>query len=112
MTFPRSPSLASGSNAGSDAVALLDELVRRSVIKGASDIHLEPKRDRMLVRLRVDGAMVEDQPIHPDVAQQVVSRVKVLARMDIAERRLPQDGQLTIDTGPTTPASLRASSLP
>jgi general secretion pathway protein E len=108
MTLPRSHS----SNAEHDAVVLLDELVRRSVIKGASDIHLEPKRDRMQVRLRIDGAMVEDQAIHPDVATQVVSRVKVLARMDIAERRLPQDGQLTIDTGPSTRVSLRASSFP
>ena len=95
-----------------DAVVLLDELVRRSVIKGASDIHLEPKRDRMQVRLRIDGAMVEEQSIHPDVAVQVVSRVKVLARMDIAERRVPQDGQLTVDTGPNTRVSLRASSFP
>jgi general secretion pathway protein E/type IV pilus assembly protein PilB len=111
MTYPRSPSIPTG-NAENDAVVLLDELVRRSVIKGASDIHLEPKRDRMQVRLRIDGAMIEDMPIHPDVAQQVVSRVKVLARMDISERRLPQDGQLTIDTGPSTRVSLRASSFP
>src|SRR6476469_10727344 len=96
-------------NAADDAVLILDELVRRAVLKGASDIHLEPKRDRMQVRLRVDGAMLEEPPIHPDVAQQVVSRVKVLARMDIAQRRVPQDGQLTVDTGPNTREIGRAS---
>jgi general secretion pathway protein E len=104
-------------NAADDAVLILDELVRRAVVKGASDIHLEPKRDRMQVRLRVDGAMLEEPPIHPDVAQQVVSRVKVLARMDIAERRVPQDGQLTVDTttppgAPPARVHLRASSFP
>jgi general secretion pathway protein E/type IV pilus assembly protein PilB len=86
--------------------------VRRAVIKGASDIHLEPKRDRLIVRLRIDGTMVEDTAIHPDVATQVVSRVKVLARMDIAERRTPQDGQLTVETGPNARVHLRASTFP
>jgi general secretion pathway protein E/type IV pilus assembly protein PilB len=95
-----------------DAVILLDELVRRAVIKGASDIHLEPKRDRTLVRLRIDGAMIEEAPLHVEVATQLVSRVKVLARMDIAERRLPQDGQLTIETGPQNRVHLRASTFP
>jgi len=66
----------------------------------------------MQVRLRIDGAMVEDPSIHPDIAVQVISRVKVLARMDISERRIPQDGQLTVDTGPNTRVSLRASSFP
>ncbi|MGO8994500.1 MAG: GspE/PulE family protein [Polyangiaceae bacterium] len=101
-------------NAGGeqDVVVLLDEIVRRATIKGASDIHLEPKRDRMLVRFRIDGSMVEDGTLAADVAAQVVSRVKVLARMDIAERRLPQDGQLTVETAPNARIHLRASSFP
>ena len=101
-------------NAGAeqDVVVLLDEIVRRATIKGASDIHLEPKRERTLVRFRVDGSMVEDGVLGADVAAQVVSRVKVLARMDIAERRLPQDGQLTVETAPNARIHLRASSFP
>ena len=101
-------------NAGGeqDVVVLLDEIVRRATIKGASDIHLEPKRDRMVVRFRIDGAMAEDGSLGADVAAQVVSRVKVLARMDIAERRLPQDGQLTVETAPGARIHLRASSFP
>jgi general secretion pathway protein E len=95
-----------------DVVSLLDEIVRRATIRGASDIHLEPKRDRTLVRFRIDGAMVEDGFLGGDVAAQVVSRVKVLARMDIAERRLPQDGQLTVETAPNARIHLRASSFP
>src|ERR1700722_17440789 len=95
-----------------DVVVLLDEIVRRATIKGASDIHLEPKRDRMLVRFRIDGAMVEDGTLAGDLAAQVVSRVKVLARMDIAERRIPQDGQLTVETAPNARIHPRASSFP
>ena len=56
--------------------------------------------------------MVDDGTLALDVAAQVVSRVKVLARMDIAERRLPQDGQLTVETGPKSRIHLRASSFP
>jgi general secretion pathway protein E/type IV pilus assembly protein PilB len=96
----------------SDVVGLLDEIVKRAVIKGASDVHLEPKRDRTVIRLRIDGAMIEEAHLHPDVAAQVVSRAKVLARMDIAEKRLPQDGQLTIETAPNERVHLRASTFP
>jgi len=93
------------------AVLVLDEIVRRAVRAHASDIHLEPKRDRMNVRLRVDGEMVDEQAIPLDIAPEVVSRIKVLARMDIAERRVPQDGQLTlVPEGHTV--HLRASSFP
>ena len=66
---------------------------------GASVIHLEPKRDRMQVRFRIDGTMVEQPQIPLEVAGQVVSRIKVLARMDISERRIPQDGQFTLEAG-------------
>jgi general secretion pathway protein E/type IV pilus assembly protein PilB len=95
----------------SGAVLVLDEIVRRAVRAKASDIHLEPKRDRLNVRFRVDGEMVEEQSVPIDVALEVVSRVKVLARMDIAERRTPQDGQLTLS--PTSDiVHLRASTFP
>ena len=79
-----------------DAVVLVNELIRLAVAQRASDIHLEPKHDRMHVRMRVDGALVDVQPIALSVAPNVASRVKVLAKMDIAERRLPQDGQIAI----------------
>jgi general secretion pathway protein E/type IV pilus assembly protein PilB len=100
-----------------DAVVLVNELVRLAVSQRASDIHLEPKHDKMQVRLRVDGALVDVQPIALAVAAHVVSRVKVLAKMDIAERRLPQDGQIAIEleggSGPkTNRIHLRASTFP
>jgi general secretion pathway protein E/type IV pilus assembly protein PilB len=93
------------------AVIVLDEIVRRAVRAHASDVHLEPKRDRMNVRFRVDGEMVEEQSIPLDISPEVISRIKVLARMDIAERRMPQDGQLTLSPEGKT-VHLRASSFP
>ncbi len=101
----------SGSFEG-DAVKLLDDLVRRAVTGGASDIHLEPKRERMQVRFRIDGAMVEQASIESETALQVVSRVKVLSRIDISERRLPQDGQLTLDPTGGQLVHMRASTFP
>ncbi|MDP9033433.1 MAG: GspE/PulE family protein [Myxococcota bacterium] len=95
-----------------DAVALVNELVRLAVSQRASDIHLEPKHDVMNVRFRVDGALVDVQPIAVAVGTQVVSRVKVLAKMDIAERRLPQDGQITVDLEGGKRVHLRASTFP
>jgi general secretion pathway protein E/type IV pilus assembly protein PilB len=94
-----------------DAVKLLDGIVRLAVAQRASDIHLEPKHDKLQVRVRIDGALVEVQPIDVTSGAQVVSRVKVLAKMDIAERRLPQDGQIAVDVGGAR-VSMRASTFP
>jgi general secretion pathway protein E len=95
-----------------DATVILDDVVRSAVNGGASDIHLEPKRDRLQVRFRIDGALVDHRPIAHDVGVQVVSRIKVLSRMDIAERRIPQDGQLTLELGLPSRTHLRASTFP
>jgi general secretion pathway protein E/type IV pilus assembly protein PilB len=95
-----------------DAVAVLDEMVRRAANVGASDIHLEPKRDRLQVRYRIDGTMVEQPSIHLELAPQVISRIKVLSRMDISERRLPQDGQFSLEAGAGFLINLRAATFP
>lgn len=96
----------------SDAVFILDDLVRRAVTVGASDIHIEPKRDRTMVRFRIDGTLTEQVSIPLEVSPQVVSRVKVLCRMDISERRIPQDGQFTLEAGLPFLVNLRASTFP
>ena len=93
------------------AVLVLDEIIRRAQRAHASDVHLEPKRERLNVRFRVDGEMVEEQSVPPDIALEVISRIKVLARMDIAERRVPQDGQLTLAPEGVA-CHLRASTFP
>ena len=95
-----------------DAVVILDDLVRRAVRFGASDIHLEPKRDYLQVRFRVDGSMTEQGTVPSDVGGQMVSRIKVLSRMDISERRIPQDGQFSLDPQRGSRIHLRASTFP
>lgn len=95
-----------------DAVQVLDHLVRRAFVAGASDIHVEPKRDALRVRFRIDGVMVPQGALPADLGPPLTSRVKVLARMDMTERRLPQDGQFTLDVGGPSPIHLRASTFP
>src|ERR1700730_14058684 len=95
-----------------DAVVLVNELVRLAVAQRASDIHLEPKHDMLHVRMRVDGSLVDVQPVALVVSPQVISRVKVLAKMDIAERRMPQDGQIALEIEAGKRVHLRASTFP
>ncbi len=95
-----------------DAVVILDQIVRLAASYGASDIHFEPKDTLMQVRFRVDGALLLQAPLAVAIAPQILSRIKVLARMDIAERRVPQDGQFSLDIGGPTKLHLRASTFP
>lgn len=77
-------------------VRLVNAVIARAVEAKASDIHLEPAEDRLILRLRVDGALREQDPLPNAVKAAVVSRLKVMAGLDIAERRLPQDGRLRL----------------
>jgi len=77
----------------------------------ASDVHLEPKRERSLVRLRIDGVMHEVQTIPKLVHAAMVARIKVMARMDIAEKRRPQDGRIKTERQGKE-IELRVSTLP
>lgn len=61
----------------------------------ASDIHFEPRRNDFRIRLRIDGQLVDHRVVSPDLAAQAVSRVKVIANLNLGERRLPQDGRTT-----------------
>jgi general secretion pathway protein E len=101
-----------GSNFEGDAVRILDELVLRAVSAGASDIHLEPKRERMQVRFRIDGGMVEQNGVSTETGLQIISRIKVLSRIDISERRMPQDGQFRLEWEGRPRIHMRASTFP
>jgi general secretion pathway protein E/type IV pilus assembly protein PilB len=101
-----------GQNEEMDAVQVLDHLVRRAVAMEASDIHIEPKRDALRVRYRIDGVMVGQGQLPLDIAPPLTTRVKVLARMDMTERRMPQDGQFSLEFGTTNMVHLRASTFP
>ena len=92
-------------------IRLINALVAQAVQQGASDIHLEPQEEGMSVRLRRDGVMEEVLRLPAQVAPMLVSRVKVMARLDIAEKRLPQDGRISLTLG-TRGLDVRVSTLP
>jgi type IV pilus assembly protein PilB len=80
-------------------IKLVNQIVAQAVEQGASDIHLEPDGQQMRVRFRIDGVLVESTSVPRRMVNGVVSRVKIMSDLDIAERRVPQDGRvgLTID---------------
>jgi type IV pilus assembly protein PilB len=92
-------------------VRMVNQILQQAVRASASDIHLEPFEDACKIRLRVDGVLHELAP--PSKAQfvMIVSRFKVLAKMDIAEKRIPQDGAIAIRTGDRR-IDLRVNTVP
>jgi general secretion pathway protein E len=77
-------------------IRLVNQLIARAVETHASDVHLEPFPDRLRVRYRYDGVLHEVEPPPPRLQGAIISRVKIMARLDIAERRLPQDGRIKL----------------
>ena len=75
-------------------IRLINALLTQAVRDNASDIHIEPFENRLVVRMRVDGVMRESLQTKRAVAAAVVSRIKVMSKLDIAEKRLPQDGRI------------------
>jgi type IV pilus assembly protein PilB len=78
-------------------VRLVNSIIMGAAGDGASDIHFEPQEDSLVVRTRVDGVLTETQRIPRRMAPGVTTRLKVLAKLDIAERRKPQDGRITLN---------------
>lgn len=87
---------ADSAQPGGVIVQLADEIIRQAVLNKASDIHIEPDRDRMRVRLRIDGLLREVGEHAISLLPSLVSRIKVLANLDISEHRQPQDGRFQI----------------
>lgn len=96
---------------GAPIVRIIDQILERALETGATDIHLETGREDLRVRLRVDGHLRPEQTLPRHVAPAVISRVKILAGLDIAERRLPQDGRTNVRIG-NTEADLRVAVMP
>ncbi len=92
-------------------VKLLDRLLFAAVQARASDVHLQPTPDRVLVRQRVDGVLDQGTALPPGVFKALVSRIKVMGRMDVAERLVPQDGRTTLRIG-TRAIDVRISTIP
>ncbi len=94
------------------AVSLCDELLSAAMMQQASDLHIDPAESETLVRIRVDGDLRDYRPIPAAVHNAMVSRFKVLAGMDIAERRASQDGRFRQETGDGRHIDIRVASLP
>lgn len=77
-------------------INLLNSLIQRAYSAGASDIHIEPFEDKTLVRMRVDGTIVEYVTLKVNVHNSLIARIKILSELDIAERRRPQDGHFKV----------------
>ncbi len=96
---------------GRPIVRLTNWLLHRAVEERASDIHIEPQLNELIVRFRVDGLLREEQRLPKWTQGAVVSRIKVLANLDIAEKRLPQDGRLVAEIQGRR-VDMRVSTLP
>jgi type IV pilus assembly protein PilB len=96
---------------GSPVINLVNSLVQRAIRDGASDIHIEPSRKKSRVRYRIDGVLYEVTTVRAELHPAIVSRLKVMANLDIAERRLPQDGRIQVHTQGRA-VDMRFSSLP
>ncbi|OGC90259.1 MAG: type IV-A pilus assembly ATPase PilB [candidate division Zixibacteria bacterium RBG_16_53_22] len=92
-------------------VKLVDGIIADAIRKGASDIHFESYEKRVRVRYRIDGALQEMAPIPFKYRAAMISRIKIMADLDISERRLPQDGRIKVKLGERT-IDLRVSVLP
>lgn len=92
-------------------IRLINGVIAEAVRVGASDVHLETFESRLLVRLRVDGVLREALSLNPRMAPLLVSRIKVMARLDIAEKRVPQDGRIALMLGGRN-LDVRVSTLP
>ncbi|SHI92355.1 general secretion pathway protein E [Malonomonas rubra DSM 5091] len=92
-------------------IAAVDFLLQYAFDQRASDIHIEPKRDKSLIRLRVDGVLHNIHNIPKNLHPSIVSRIKLLARLDLAEKRRPQDGRIKTEHKGKE-IELRVSTLP
>ena len=92
-------------------IQLVNILIVQGVKDRASDIHIEPNEMGLLIRFRIDGMLHDIRTLPHNIKSAIISRVKILAKMDIAERRLPQDGRFQIKFG-SREVDLRVSSIP
>ena len=92
-------------------IRLINGLLGQAILEGASDIHIEPFEQRLAIRLRVDGVMREIMQPPVAVAPLVVSRIKIMSKLDIAEKRLPQDGRISLKVA-NRPVDVRVSTIP
>lgn len=93
------------------AIRLVNSIIDRACTEGASDIHMEPGEDSMTIRMRIDGTLRPIIPVPRELQNSVISRMKIMARMDIAQKQVPQDGRANVTVRQET-LDLRISTLP
>ena len=99
------------SDTATDVIGQVQQILEQALRQRASDIHFEPEENHLRIRLRVDGVLHALSPLPPERAAPVAARLKVLGNLDIAEHRLPQDGQFTLSLA-GRPVSFRITTLP
>ncbi|MEM1132484.1 MAG: type II secretion system ATPase GspE [Pseudomonadota bacterium] len=109
-TLPTAEDLLDSSD-DAPAIRLINGIIADAARQGVSDIHVEPYETGLVIRMRVDGVLTEKLRMPPHVAPVIVSRIKVMARLDIAERRIPQDGRIGLTIGGKL-IDVRVSTLP
>ncbi|MCX5710320.1 MAG: ATPase, T2SS/T4P/T4SS family [Candidatus Omnitrophica bacterium] len=92
-------------------VKLVDLIIRQAIDERASDIHIEPFKDKISLRYRIDGKLYEIPPPAKHLHLPIISRIKILSKLDIAEKRLPQDGAFMVKIN-DRPIDIRVSSIP
>jgi len=115
LNFEQLVELGKGGEVGADdrhVVHIVDWLLQYAFEQRASDIHLEPRRDTSNIRFRIDGVMHKVFELPTPVMTAVTSRIKILGRMDVAEKRRPQDGRIKTRSQGGREVELRLSSMP
>jgi type IV pilus assembly protein PilB len=92
-------------------IRLANGILALAIKKGASDIHIEPQEKELAVRFRIDGALQQVQVLPKKIQMGLISRLKILSRLDIAEKRLPQDGRISVRME-ERPIDFRVSTIP
>ena len=93
------------------AIRLVNSIIERAVTERASDIHMEPREDELRIRMRIDGLLRDILSVPRNIQNSVISRVKIMSGMNIAEKRIPQDGRFNVKVKDKD-IDLRVSSLP
>src|SRR5438132_980368 len=100
-----------GEHEEGSVVQLVDFMVRKAIANAASDIHCESTEHGLRIRYRIDGVLYDQNMIEKKIAQQMISRLKVLSHIDITEKRVPQDGKFRLHVA-NQPIDLRVSTFP
>lgn len=99
-------------NENSNAVEIVDKIINKAISMGSSDIHLESTENFLRIRFRLDGMLYDQDSISCALMPTIISRIKILSNIDIAQRRIPQDGKFKIKLTENNVIDLRVSTFP